>query len=84
MDNYSAPACQSRDSLEDIWGPRDPYYQEWPTRVDYAYDEEPDKWVQSACVLCRYGPFDHNPPPPNGVFSDADSIEAMDALWMLV
>ena len=26
-----------------------------PVRVDEAYDEEPDKWVQSACVLCSNG-----------------------------
>lgn len=54
MDTYAAPALQSRDSIEDIWGPRTPYKDEWPTRVDSACDEEPEKWVQSACVLCRY------------------------------
>jgi hypothetical protein len=50
-----APKVQSRDSIEDIWGPRTPYKHEWPVRVDEAYDEEPEKWVQSACVLCSNG-----------------------------
>jgi ferredoxin-nitrate reductase len=44
----------TRDSIEDIWGERTPYKHEWPTRVDERVMEEPDKWVQSACVLCRY------------------------------
>ncbi|KAI9151419.1 Nitrate reductase [Paramyrothecium foliicola] len=55
MAQYEPPACQSRDAIEDIWGPRTPYVHEWPTRVDHAYDEEPEKWVQSACVLCSNG-----------------------------
>ncbi|GJD04797.1 periplasmic nitrate [Colletotrichum higginsianum] len=42
---------QSRDPIEDVWGPRTPYKHEWPTRVDIECDDEPDKWVQSACVL---------------------------------
>ncbi|KXX77641.1 Nitrate reductase [Madurella mycetomatis] len=52
MDSYARPKFQTRDSIEDIWGPRSPYRDEWPTRVDQACDEEPEKWVQSACVLC--------------------------------
>jgi hypothetical protein len=50
-----APKVQSRNSIEDIWGPRTPYVHEWPVRVDESRDEEPDKWVQSACVLCSNG-----------------------------
>jgi ferredoxin-nitrate reductase len=50
-----APKVQSRNSIEDIWGPRTPYKHEWPVRVDEAYDEEPEKWVQSACILCSNG-----------------------------
>ncbi|KAF1838463.1 nitrate reductase [Decorospora gaudefroyi] len=50
-----APKVQSRNSIEDIWGPRTPYVHEWPIRVDEARDEEPDHWVQSACVLCSNG-----------------------------
>ncbi|TID07278.1 Nitrate reductase [Colletotrichum higginsianum] len=46
---------QSRDPIEDVWGPRTPYKHEWPTRVDIECDDEPDKWVQSACVLCSNG-----------------------------
>ncbi|RBR09089.1 uncharacterized protein FIESC28_10029 [Fusarium coffeatum] len=49
------PKDCSRDSIEDIWGPRTPYVHQWPTRVDHACDETPDKWVQSACVLCSNG-----------------------------
>ncbi|KAB5576489.1 hypothetical protein GE09DRAFT_1170103 [Coniochaeta sp. 2T2.1] len=52
---FVVPALQTRDSIEDIWGPRTPYKDEWPTRVDKACDEEPDNWVQSACVLCSNG-----------------------------
>ncbi|WQF87693.1 Putative molybdopterin oxidoreductase [Colletotrichum destructivum] len=44
-----------RDPIEDVWGPRTPYKHEWPTRVDIECDDEPDKWVQSACVLCCNG-----------------------------
>jgi ferredoxin-nitrate reductase len=52
-----APKHQSRNSIEDIWGPRTPYKHVWPTRVDESkdIDGEPDKWVQSACVLCSNG-----------------------------
>lgn len=45
---------QTRDSVEDIWGTRTPYKHEWPTRVDERSIEEAEKWVQSACVLCRF------------------------------
>jgi len=46
---------QSRDSISDIWGERTPYLGEWPERVDARIMEEPDRWVQSACVLCSNG-----------------------------
>lgn len=46
---------QSRDSIENIWGERTPYNGSWPTRVDERVVEEPEKWVQSACVLCSNG-----------------------------
>lgn len=55
MDSYAEPAIQTRNSIEDVWGPRTPYKDEWPTRVDKACDVEPEKWVQSACVLCSNG-----------------------------
>ncbi|KAF7713009.1 Uncharacterized protein PECH_007245 [Penicillium ucsense] len=44
-----------RDSIENIWGDRTPYKHEWPTRCDASTTETPDKWVQSACVLCSNG-----------------------------
>src|SRR5689334_21574848 len=45
----------TRDSISDIWGPRTPYERHWPSRVDALTSEEPDRWVQSACVLCSNG-----------------------------
>lgn len=45
----------TRNSIDDIWGPRTPYYDQWPKRVDENTLEEPDHWVQSACVLCSNG-----------------------------
>jgi ferredoxin-nitrate reductase len=44
-----------RDAIADIWGPRTPYVDEWPERVDQQTTEEPERWVQSACVLCSIG-----------------------------
>jgi len=48
---------QSRDSIQDVWGPRTPYHGEgaWPARVDELTGEDPDRWVQSCCVLCSNG-----------------------------
>lgn len=46
---------QTRDSIKDIWGERTPHYGQWPVRVDERKEEEPDRWVQSACVLCSNG-----------------------------
>ena len=46
---------ESRNSVEDVWGPRTPYYKDWPVRVDEQTSETPDRWVQSACVLCSNG-----------------------------
>ncbi|MDN3656173.1 nitrate reductase [Ferruginibacter paludis] len=46
---------ESRDSIKDIWGMRTPYKGDWPARVDQRTIEEPDHWVQSACVLCSNG-----------------------------
>lgn len=45
----------TRDSIADIWGTRTPYHGDWPTRVDEQTSEEPDRWVQSACVMCSNG-----------------------------
>ena len=46
---------QTRDSIADIWGERTPYFDEWPVRVDQRTLEDPNQWVQSACVLCSNG-----------------------------
>jgi len=45
----------TRDSIADVWGERTRYHGEWPVRVDQRTTEEPDRWVQSACVLCSNG-----------------------------
>lgn len=46
---------QTRDSIKDIWGERTPYYGNWPVRVDANQEIEPERWVQSACILCSCG-----------------------------
>jgi anaerobic selenocysteine-containing dehydrogenase len=47
----------SRDSIRDVWGTRTPFEGEgaWPERVDVRTVDEPERWVQSACVLCSNG-----------------------------
>src|SRR6187200_2775756 len=51
----AAQANESRDSIEDIWGPRTPHHGAWPVRVDERTTETPERWVQSVCVLCSTG-----------------------------
>src|SRR3954451_15808988 len=46
---------ESRDSIADIWGERTPTDRSWTARVDERVVEEPERWVQSACVLCSNG-----------------------------
>ena len=46
---------QTRESISDIWGPRTPQAGTWPARGDERTLEEPERWVQSACVLCSTG-----------------------------
>ena len=48
---------ESRNSVQDIWGERTPFRGQgkWPERVDYRVPEEPEQWIQSACVLCSNG-----------------------------
>lgn len=46
---------QTRNSIADIWGERMPHHGDWSVRVDEKLEEEPDNWVQSACVLCSNG-----------------------------
>ena len=47
----------SRDSIEDVWGPRTPFEGEgqWPTRADERTIAPPERWVPSVCVLCSAG-----------------------------
>jgi anaerobic selenocysteine-containing dehydrogenase len=45
----------TRDSIGDIWGERRPFFGDWSERVDERTLEEPDRWVQSACMLCSTG-----------------------------
>ncbi|KAJ9105039.1 hypothetical protein QFC19_003670 [Naganishia cerealis] len=48
---------ETRDPIEDVWGPRMGYHGEgnWPVRVDEHIHEPVDHWVQSACVMCSNG-----------------------------
>src|SRR4051812_17635176 len=48
---------ESRNSVQDIWGERTPFKGQgkWPERVDYRATDKPERWVQSACVLCSNG-----------------------------
>jgi anaerobic selenocysteine-containing dehydrogenase len=50
------------DRINDIWGERTPHRRgtTWPARVDQhleegVEDEQVDRWVQSACLLCSNG-----------------------------
>lgn len=46
------------DRIADIWGERTPHARDtpWPVRVDaFLPAGEPERWVQSACLLCSNG-----------------------------
>ncbi|MCC9737981.1 molybdopterin oxidoreductase family protein [Streptomyces sp. MNU89] len=50
------------DRIADVWGTRTPHARDtpWPVRVDSHLDadvaeQDVDRWVQSACVLCSNG-----------------------------
>src|SRR5262245_55535328 len=47
----------TRDSVADVWGPNAPFHGEgcWPERIDEHTVDQPERWVQSACVLCSTG-----------------------------
>ncbi|RYY93559.1 MAG: nitrate reductase, partial [Chitinophagaceae bacterium] len=47
--------AEKRNAIDDIWGRRTPYEGQWPVRVDEHVTAEPERWVQSACVLCSNG-----------------------------
>ena len=47
---------ETRDSIADVWGERTPHlHNMWSVRKDERTLEEPERWVQSACVLCSNG-----------------------------
>ncbi|WP_424354659.1 molybdopterin oxidoreductase family protein [Methanobacterium sp. MBAC-LM] len=48
----SNPVRQTHDSIKEVWGKRTPHNGEWPVRKDERILEEPDEWIQSACLLC--------------------------------
>ena len=53
-----APALyETRDSIREIWGYRTPYAkgEQWPIRMDERSLQDPEHWVQSACVFCSNG-----------------------------
>ena len=52
--SMDAQGYETRDSINNVWGARTPYKHEWPSRCDAHIIKPPEKWVQSACVLCRY------------------------------
>jgi ferredoxin-nitrate reductase len=41
--------------IEQPWGDRTPYDDQWLQREDTHLTEQPERWVQSACVLCSTG-----------------------------
>jgi len=45
----------TRDSIQDVWGPRTPHVGQWPARIDERSIAEPERWVSSVCVLCSLG-----------------------------
>lgn len=51
----NATAKATRDSIRNVWGDRTPYYQQWPGRVDARILEQPERWIQSTCILCSSG-----------------------------
>lgn len=55
IERSGAGVRETRDSIADVWGPRTPYVGSWPERIDERTVETPERWVQSACVLCSTG-----------------------------
>jgi anaerobic selenocysteine-containing dehydrogenase len=45
----------TRDSINQVWGERAPYFEKWSERVDERTIDAVDHWIQSACVLCSNG-----------------------------
>ena len=56
------PDLHDHDRTDDVWGPRTPHGRgtDWPVRVDLHLEDglaedDVDRWVQSACLLCSNG-----------------------------
>lgn len=45
----------TRDSINQIWGDRNPYFETWDQRIDERTIDDPESWIQSACILCSNG-----------------------------
>src|SRR5947199_4408898 len=50
-------SMRGEERTAEVWGERTPFASggAWPARVDEYVTEEPERWVQSACVLCSNG-----------------------------
>src|SRR4051794_18424383 len=47
---------ETRNAIDDIWGPRTPHEAgAWPVRVDERTVADVERWVPSVCVLCSTG-----------------------------
>src|SRR5947207_2823542 len=48
---------QGQERTAEVWGERTPFASggAWPARVDEYVTEEPERWVQSSCVICSNG-----------------------------
>ena len=57
LEEQSDVVRASRNAIEDVWGERAVITGQdaWPERVDELLTDEPERWVQSACVLCSNG-----------------------------
>ncbi|GAA4044944.1 molybdopterin oxidoreductase family protein [Agromyces indicus] len=58
----TADTASTPDRIQDVWGPRRPFARSshWPERIDQQLaegvaEEDVDRWVRSACVLCSNG-----------------------------
>ena len=57
MTDYGCRALAAVDRIANPWGARTLHAAgaDWPVRVDEHTEREPERWVQSACVLCSNG-----------------------------
>src|SRR3954449_6908920 len=62
MDQQRSVAYDQHDRVQDVWGERTPFGdgEHWPERTDLMLadgiaENDVDRWVRSACVLCSNG-----------------------------